>query len=94
MRYARIVWRVPRTRVCENGQQYPVVLCTYSFTQATAARGRVNERVRHGLLELVLDVPAGDQLLLWAATPHYPLDGHVSFTRKGHYTLHSATQQH
>jgi hypothetical protein len=29
----------------------------------------VNERVRHGLLELVLDVPAGDQLLLRAATP-------------------------
>jgi hypothetical protein len=50
--------------------------------------------VRHGLLELVLDVPVGDQLLLWAATPHYPLDGHVSFTRKGHYTLRSATQQH
>lgn len=62
-----------------DGQEYPVVLCTYSFTQAIGARGRVNERVRHGLLELVLDVPAGDQLLLWAATPHYPLDGHVSF---------------
>lgn len=61
------------------GQQYPVVLCTYSFTQSTGARGRVNERVRSGLLELVLDVPDGDQLLLWAATPHYPLDGHVSF---------------
>ena len=39
----------------------------------------MNQRVRPGLLELVLDVPAGDQLLLWAATPHYPLDGHVSF---------------
>ncbi|MGI4733903.1 MAG: type VI secretion system tube protein TssD [Janthinobacterium lividum] len=62
-----------------DGQTYPVVLCTYSFTQATGARGRANERVRHGLLELVLDVPAGDQLLLWAATPHRPLDGHVSF---------------
>jgi hypothetical protein len=62
-----------------DGQQYPVVLCSYSFTQATGARGRVTERVRHGLLELVLDVPAGDQLLQWAATPHYPLDGHVSF---------------
>jgi len=61
------------------GHEYPVVLCTYSFTQATGARGRVNERVRHGLLELVLDVPEGDQLLLWAATPHYPLDGHVAF---------------
>ena len=62
-----------------DGQQYPVVLCSYSFTQAVDTRGRVNERVRHGLLELVLDIPDGDQLLVWAATPHYPLDGHVSF---------------
>jgi hypothetical protein len=61
------------------------VLCTYSFTQATGARGRVNERVRHGLLELVLDVPAGDQLLLWAATPHRPLDGHVSFYQSSEF---------
>jgi hypothetical protein len=68
-----------------DGQQYPVVLCTYSFTQATGARGRVNERVRHGLLELVLDVPAGDQLLLWAATPHRPLDGHVSFYQSSEF---------
>ena len=62
-----------------DGQEYPVVLCSYGFTQAIDARGRISERVRHGLLELVLDVPAGDQLLVWAATPHYPLDGHVSF---------------
>jgi hypothetical protein len=61
------------------------VLCTYSFTQATGARGRVNERVRHGLLELVLDVPAGDQLLLWAAIPHRPLDGHVSFYQSSEF---------
>jgi len=62
-----------------DGQHYPVVLCSYGFTQATDARGRISERVRHGLLELVLDVPTGDQLLVWAATPHYPLDGRVSF---------------
>ena len=62
-----------------DGHTYPVVLCSYSFTQATGDRGRVRERVRHGLLELVLDVPDGDQLLTWAATPHYPLDGHISF---------------
>ena len=62
-----------------DGQEYPVVLCSYGFEQATDARGRISERVRHGLLELVLDVPDGDQLLVWAATAHYPLDGHVSF---------------
>jgi len=44
--------------------------------QLYAGRGWVHERVRHGLLELV---PEGEQLLLWAATPHYPLDGSVSF---------------
>jgi hypothetical protein len=48
------------------------MLCSYSFTQATGARGRGTERVRHGLLELVLDVPAGDQLLQWTATPTTP----------------------
>jgi hypothetical protein len=85
MRYARIVCRVVRPRLRATEQQYPVVLYTYSFTQATGARGRVNERVRHGLLELVLDVPAGDQLLLWAATPHRPLDGHVSFYQSSEF---------
>ena len=51
------------------GQVYPVILCTYSFTQATGSRGRVRERVRHGLLELVLDVSTTNQLL-WAATSY------------------------
>ena len=69
-------------------QEYPVILCTYNFTQATGSRGRVRERVRHGLLELVLDVPAGDQLMLWAATPHYPLDGHVSFYQASEFMAH------
>jgi hypothetical protein len=67
--------------------------CARTASRSRPGPGRVNEHVRHGLLELVLDVLAGD-LLLWAATPHYPLDGHVSFTRKGHYALRSATQQH
>ena len=49
---------------------------------------RVRERVRHGLLELVLDVPANDQLMLWAATPHYPLDGHVSFYQASEFMAH------
>lgn len=66
-------------RLAVNGQEYPLVLCSYSFAQAVGARGRATERVRHGLLELVLDVPHDDKLLKWAATPHYPLDGHISF---------------
>ena len=68
-----------------DGQVYPLVLCTYSFTQSIGARGRVNEKVRHGLLEIVLDVPNSDQLLLWASTPHYPLDGHVSFFQANNF---------
>jgi hypothetical protein len=85
MLYAMIDCRVIRPRLRETEQQYPVVLWTYSFTQATAVWGRVQKYLRHGLLELVLDVPAGDQLLLWAATPHRPLDGHVSFYRSSEF---------
>jgi hypothetical protein len=35
--------------------------------------------VRHGLLQLVLNVPDDDQLLNWANTPHQELAGHVTF---------------
>lgn len=62
-----------------EGQHYPVVLCSYSFAQATGPRGRASEGVRHGLLELVLDVPDGDQLLRWATTPHQPFTGRIAF---------------
>lgn len=71
-----------------DGQTYTVVLCDYRFTQSTGARGRVNEKVRHGLLELVLDVPDGDQLLAWAAAPRRPLDGHVSFFSANEFMAH------
>ena len=71
-----------------DGQTYTVVLCDYRFTQSTGARGRVNEKVRHGLLELVLDVPDGDQLLSWAAAPRRPLDGHVSFFSANEFMAH------
>jgi hypothetical protein len=61
------------------GQVYPARACQYSFEQATDERGRVQARVRHGLLHLVLDVPDDDQLLAWAGTPHKELAGHVTF---------------
>lgn len=75
-------------RLRVDGQTYPVVLCSYSFSQAMRGRGRVTEKVRHGLLEIVLDVPAGDQLLAWAATAHHPLDGHVSFYKENEFMAH------
>jgi hypothetical protein len=66
------------------GARYPVQQCVYEFTQATSERGRVQAKVRHRLVQLVLDVPTTDILLAWAATPHKPLAGQVVFyTAKG-----------
>ena len=53
--------------------------CQFGFTQATDQRGRVQAKVRHGLLHLTLDVPDADLLLDWAHTAHKPLGGHVTF---------------
>lgn len=61
------------------GQTYPVTQCQYGFEQPAGERGRVRARVRHGLLQLVLNVPDDDQLLNWANTPHQELAGHVTF---------------
>ena len=60
-------------------QEFPLVECTYAFSQATSERGRVTAKVRSGLLVLHLDVPAGDQLLDWANDPHKKLSGTVIF---------------
>ena len=62
-----------------TGTSYRVVRCQYACHQSTDARGRVNAKVRHDLLHLALDVPDGDALLAWAATPHKPLAGQVVF---------------
>jgi hypothetical protein len=61
------------------GFTYPVRQCTYEFTQATGPRGSVVARVRHGLVQLTLDVPHEEVLLDWAATPHKSLAGQVVF---------------
>ncbi|MGI4759314.1 MAG: type VI secretion system tube protein TssD, partial [Janthinobacterium lividum] len=58
---------------------YPLRQCQFEFTQATDQRGRAAAKVRHGLLQLTLDVPTDDQLLDWANTVHKPLSGHVTF---------------
>ncbi len=62
-----------------TGNRYRAVRCHYSCSQPTDAHGRVNAKVRHNLLYLTVDVPHGDELLHWAATPHKPLDGQVVF---------------
>jgi len=61
------------------GHTYPLRQCQFGFTQATDPRGRVQAKVRHGLLHLTLDVPDTDLLLDWAHTAHKPLGGHVTF---------------
>ncbi len=62
-----------------SGHTYLVRACAYDFTQATDARGRVVAKVRHGRVQLTLDVPDDDVLLAWAAAPHKPLAGCVVF---------------
>lgn len=58
---------------------YPLRHCTYAFTQATDMRGRVVAKVRHGRVELVLDVPPDNFLEHWATTAYQPLAGRVVF---------------
>jgi hypothetical protein len=58
---------------------YPLRSYTYGVHQATGARGRPVERVRHGRLEAVADVPDDTFLEAWAAAAYRPLDGHVVF---------------
>jgi hypothetical protein len=61
------------------GHTYPLRQCEFGFTQATDPRGRVQAKVRHGLLHLTLDVPDTDLLLDWAHAAHKPLSGYVTF---------------
>lgn len=62
-----------------DGQELPVVRCTYAFSQPTGPRGRVAAKVRSGLISLELDVPHHDQLLAWAADPQKKRNGAVLF---------------
>ena len=44
------------------GHVYPVRICTYGFSQATGARGRVVAKVRPELVYVTLDVPRDEVL--------------------------------
>lgn len=61
------------------GSSYRVVRCSYSCYQPTDSRGRASAKVRHNLLQLILDVPSGDVLTSWASAVHKPLAGEVVF---------------
>jgi hypothetical protein len=61
------------------GNTYPVRSCQFEFAQATGGRGRATAKVRHGTVQLSLDVPDSDFLLNWGATAYKPLAGHVTF---------------
>lgn len=68
---------------------YPVIRYHYAFTQSTDSRGRVNAKVRHGRLELEMDVPRDDVLPAWAADPHKTLKGVlVTLDDQGRVTEH------
>jgi hypothetical protein len=45
------------------GHAFPVIHCLFGVEQATHQRGRVSTKVRYGPVQLVLDVPEGDELL-------------------------------
>ena len=62
-----------------DGHTYLIRQCTYSFSQATDNRGRVVTKVRHGHVQLTLDVPREEILLNWAAIAHKTLAGHITF---------------
>ena len=61
------------------GAAFPVLRCSYSFQQATSERGQASAKVRHGPLQLLLDVPDDDVLLAWAAAPFKAQAGQVIF---------------
>ena len=61
------------------GATYPVRSCSYGFTQATGARGRVVAKVHPDLVYVTMDVPRDEIIQLWAATAYKPLAGCLVF---------------
>ena len=53
-----------------SGRLFPVLHCTFGVKQGTHQRGRVSTKVGYGPANLVLDVPASDELQAWAVDPH------------------------
>jgi hypothetical protein len=52
-----------------ESHHFRLLHCTFRISQAITSRGRATEKARCSPVELVLDVPAGDFLLAWAANP-------------------------
>jgi hypothetical protein len=55
----------------------------YGTTQSTDSRGRVNAKVRRGLLHLTADVPANDFLPDWASDAHKCLPAQLVIREAG-----------
>ncbi|OON69101.1 type VI secretion system tube protein TssD [Hymenobacter sp. CRA2] len=75
-----------------EGRVYPVLRCSLEFNQATRERGRVAGRVRHGPLQVLLDVPDDDTLVAWAADPHKKLAGHLIFFDTARLSPHESIE--
>jgi hypothetical protein len=52
-----------------ESHNFRLLHCTFRINQVINSRGRAVEKARCSPVELVLDVPAGDFLLAWAANP-------------------------
>ena len=52
-----------------ESHHFRLLHCTFRISQAISSKGRATEKARCSPVELVLDVPAGDFLLAWAANP-------------------------
>ncbi|WP_046242381.1 type VI secretion system tube protein TssD [Hymenobacter terrenus] len=61
------------------GHRYPITYATYDVHQATDHHGRTIVKVRHGLVELVLDVPEDAFLEAWANAPTKHAAAHIVF---------------
>jgi hypothetical protein len=53
--------------------------CSFAVQQAIYQRGRVSTKVRYEPVHLILDVPADDVLLAWAASAHQQLAAAIVF---------------
>lgn len=62
-----------------DGQLFRLTHCSYGVHQGTQQRGRASTKVRYDPVGLVLDAPATDLLMTWAAQAHRRLPATIVF---------------